>query len=120
MSFQRLQRVGGLLKQEISEIIRLKIKDPRLDFVTVTFVEVSQDLRHAKVYVCCPGSHEELLKRVEILVNAAGFIRSELFKRVTLRFIPELSFRADRSIDHGIKISQMLKELEDESRRGES
>ncbi|MCX5800428.1 MAG: 30S ribosome-binding factor RbfA [Candidatus Eisenbacteria bacterium] len=120
MSFQRTQRVGDLLRQEISEIIRLRMKDPRLGFVTITFVEVSQDLRHAKVHVTSPGSQEELAHSVELLVGAAGFIRNELFKRVSLRSIPELAFRADSSIEHSVRISQILKELEDETRRRES
>jgi ribosome-binding factor A len=120
MSFQRTQRVGDLLRKEISEIIRLRMKDPRLGFVTITSVEVSQDLRHAKVYVTSPGSHEELASSVGILAGAAGFIRGELFKRVPLRFIPELAFKADSSIEHSVRISQILRELEDETHRRES
>ena len=120
MSSQRTQRVGDLLRKEISEIIRLRMKDPRLGFVTITSVEVSQDLRHAKVYVTSPRSHEELASSVDLLAGAAGFIRSELFKRVTLRFIPELAFKADSSIEHSVRISQILKELEDETRGRES
>jgi ribosome-binding factor A len=116
MDSQRAQRVGDLLRKEISEIIRLRMKDPRLGFVTVTSVEASQDLRHARVYVASPGSHEELASSVELLCGASGFIRGELFKRVTLRFIPELAFKADSSIEHSVRIGQILKELEDETR----
>jgi len=116
MSSQRMQRVGDLLRKEISEIIRVRMKDPRLGFVTITSVEVSQDLRHARVYVTSPGSHEELAGSVGLLTGAARFIRSELFKRVTLRYIPELAFRADSSIEHSVRISQILKQLENEAR----
>lgn len=115
MSSQRTQRVGDLLRLEISELILLRIKDPRLGFVTVTSVEVSADLRHAKVYVACPGTREELEKSVAILSGAAGFIRSELFKRVHLRIIPELLFKADTSIEHGVRISKILRELQEGS-----
>ncbi|KPJ61406.1 MAG: hypothetical protein AMJ46_01590 [Latescibacteria bacterium DG_63] len=118
MSSQRMQRVGDLLRQEISEIMRRRMKDPRLDFLTVTFVEVSSDLRYAKVYMSSPGTEEELADRLKVLAKAAGFIRSELFKRVTLKFIPELSFRADRSIEHSVRISQVLRELQDKARGG--
>lgn len=118
MSSQRMRRVGDLLRQEISEIMQRRMKDPRLGFLTVTAVEVSPDLRYAKVYVSNPGSEEELAGRVKVLAGAAGFIRNELFKRITLKFIPELSFRADRSIEHGIKISKLLRELGDETQGG--
>jgi ribosome-binding factor A len=120
MSSQRLQRVAEVLRYEISELVRLKIRDPRLGFVTITNVEVSPDLRHAKVFVSSLGTPEEALKSIKILSRAAGFIRSELFKRVHLRLIPELSFRIDRSIEHSIRISQVLRELKDESERRQS
>jgi ribosome-binding factor A len=114
-----MQRVGDLLRQEISEIMHRRMKDPRLGFLTVTLVEVSPDLRYAKVYVSSPGTEDELTDRIKILSGAAGFIRGELFKRVTLKFMPELSFRADRSIEHGIRISKVLRDLEDKERGGD-
>ncbi len=119
MGSQRLQRVSGVLRSEISELVRMKLKDPRLGFVTITEVEVSPDLRHAKVFVTCPGTREELANSIDVLTRAAGFIRSELFKRLRLRVVPELSFRIDTSIEHGIRISQVLRELEQESERRE-
>lgn len=119
MGTQRMQRVSDLLRQEISEIMRRRMKDPRLGFLTVTSVEVSPDLRYAKVYVSSPGTESELTDRVKILSGAAGFIRGELFKRITLKFIPELSFRADRSIEHAIRISKVLKELQEKERGGD-
>jgi ribosome-binding factor A len=118
MSSQRMQRVGDLLRREISDIMRRRMKDPRLGFLTVTLVEVSPDLRYAKVYVSSPGPREELIDRVRILSGASGFIRSELFKRVTLKFIPELSFREDRSIEHSVRISKVLRELKEDEKGG--
>jgi len=120
MSSQRIHRIGDLLRKEISDIIRLRMKDPRLGFVTITSVEVSQDFRHAKVHVASPGSREELSSSVALLSGASGFIRGELFKRVTLRYIPELVFKPDSSIEHSVRISQILKELEDEAHGRES
>jgi len=120
MDSQRLQRVGEVLRFELSELVRLKLKDPRLGFVTITNVEVSQDLRHAKVFVSSLGSPEEASRSIDVLTGAAGFLRNELFKRVSLRLVPELSFKVDRSIEHSIRISQVLKELKDESERGQS
>ncbi|MFH0779109.1 MAG: 30S ribosome-binding factor RbfA [Candidatus Eisenbacteria bacterium] len=119
MSSQRIQRVAVLLWQEISEIVRSKMKDPRLGFITVTHVEVSPDLHYAKVYVSSPGAHEALLEQIDVLSGAAGFVRGELFKRVTLRFVPELSFKEDTSIEHGMRISKILKELERQEKSGE-
>ncbi|UCF78846.1 MAG: 30S ribosome-binding factor RbfA [Candidatus Eiseniibacteriota bacterium] len=118
MSSQRMQRVGDLLRQEISEIMCRRMKDPRLGFLTVTSVEVSPDLRYAKVFISSPGTEEELASGLKVLAGASGFIRSELFKRVTLRFIPELSFRPDRSIAHGIRISKVLKDLREKDGGG--
>jgi ribosome-binding factor A len=120
MDSQRLQRVGEVLRFELAELVRLRLKDPRLGFVTITNVEVSPDLRHAKVFVSSLGTAEETAKSIEVLSGAAGFLRSELFKRVRLRFIPELSFKVDKSIEHSVRISQVLRELKDESERGES
>jgi ribosome-binding factor A len=120
MDSQRLQRVGEVLRFELSELVRLKLKDPRLGFVTITNVEVSADLRHAKVFVSSLGAPEETSRSVEVLTGAAGFLRGELFKRVRLRLIPELSFKVDRSIEHSVRISQVLRELKDESEREQS
>jgi ribosome-binding factor A len=119
MGSQRVERVGEVLKFELCELVRLKVKDPRLGFVTITNVEVSPDLRHAKVFVSSLGTPEEASRSVDILTRAAGFLRSELFKRVRLRFAPELSFKLDRSIEHSVRISQVLRELKDESERGQ-
>ncbi|MBN1504732.1 MAG: 30S ribosome-binding factor RbfA [Candidatus Eisenbacteria bacterium] len=120
MDSQRVARVGEVLRYELSELVRLRVKDPRLGFVTITHVEVSADLRHAKVHVSSLGTPEEASRSIEVLSGAAGFLRSELFKRVRLRFIPELSFKIDRSIEHSVRISQVLRELKDESERRES
>ncbi len=120
MDSQRLQRVGEVLKLELSELVRLKVKDPRLGFVTITNVEVSGDLRHAKVFVSGLGTAEETSRSIEVLSGAAGFLRSELFKKVRLRYIPELAFKIDRSIEHSVRISQVLRQLKDESERRES
>ena len=113
----RQQRVGDLLREEISEIVRMKMRDPRLGFLTVTDVEVSRDLRHASVFVSVLGAEKEGTTALGILNKASGFVRSELGHRVELRYTPELRFIIDKSAERGARISAVLKKILDEPRR---
>jgi len=110
----RQQRVGDLLRAEISEIVQLKMRDPRLGFLTVTDVEVSRDLRHASVFVSVLGKEKEGSTALGILNKASGFVRSELGSRVELKHTPELRFKIDRSVDRSMRISAVLKKILDE------
>ena len=113
MSRQRTQRVAGSIKEEVSDILRLELKDPRLAKMTsITSVEVSRDLSHARIYVSIYGNGEEQKSILKILVKAAGFIRSELGKRIRLRHVPELEFRLDRSLEYGAHIDHVLRTLD--------
>ncbi len=108
--YKRSTRVGDLIKEEVADIIMHKLKDPRLGFITVTDARVSSDLRHAKIYI----SVLEAVKKDEtlkILMSSTGFIRSELAKRVKIKFIPEIVFKFDESIEYGAKIDRMLNEI---------
>jgi ribosome-binding factor A len=107
----RQQRVGDLLRAEISEIVRMRMRDPRLGFVTVTEVNVSRDLRHASVFVSVLGEESDGLAALAVLNRAAGFLRSELGGRVDLKHIPELRFKIDRSAEHAVRISSVLKKI---------
>lgn len=111
MPSQRIEKVQELIKEEISEIIRREVKHPGIGFVTVTSVEASPDLRHAKVFVSILGDDAERQRGLKALQAASGFIRSALGRRIRLRFLPEIAFKLDTSIDHGIKIQQLLKEI---------
>ncbi len=111
MGRQRAERVGEQLKKVISELIQKEVKDPRIGFVTVTDVEVSGDLRHAKVFVSIFGSDEEREETMKGLDKATGFIRSEVGQRIRLRHIPEILFRYDQSITRGIRISKLLQQV---------
>lgn len=104
-------RLAESIKEEVSKIIREDMKDPRLGFVTVTDVEVSEDLRHAKIFVSILGEEENVKSGMEVLSGASGYIRSELGKTLTLRFIPEIVFKYDHSIEHGAHISKLLREV---------
>ncbi len=110
--YKRSIRVGDLLKEEIADIIMHKLKDPRLGFITVTGVDVSNDLKHAKVYV----SILEDVKRSEtlkILISSAKFIRSELGRKVRIKYLPDIIFKLDESLEYGAKISKILNEIKE-------
>ncbi len=108
----RIERVNTLIRREISEIIQHGLRDPRLDeFVTVTEVNTSTDLKYAKVFVSCISGQQEGQKVLSVLNSAAGFLRSELAKKVRLRRTPELSFHWDNSIEHGDHILRLIDEV---------
>jgi ribosome-binding factor A len=109
---RRLQRLAGLLQQELSELLLRQVKDPRLTrLVSITRVVISADLRHALVYVSVMGSEEEKASTLEGLTAAAPFLRRELNNRVAVRRIPELSFRRDDSLEQGLRIFDLLKQI---------
>jgi len=111
MQGKRVDRLNQLLREEISELLQRELKDPRLGFVTVTDVEVSRDLTSAKVYVSVFGTEQEWRASFAALESAKGFIRSWLKQHLSLRIIPALSFRPDRSMAHAATIQSLLAEL---------
>ena len=112
----RLQRVNQLIREEISHLIQRELKDPRLGFVTVTEVDVSKDLRTAKVYVSVLGSETELQASLQALESARGFIRNWLVPRLRLRAVPHFTFHPDRSMAHAAHIQTVLEGLRTEER----
>ncbi|ACI20500.1 MULTISPECIES: 30S ribosome-binding factor RbfA [Thermodesulfovibrio] len=108
--YKRAQRLKVLLKEEVAEIILHKIKDPRLGFITVTDVELSDDLRIAKVFISVLKTEDRQLT-LQILNDAKGFVRSEIAKRLRIKIIPTFEFLFDESIDRGFRIDQLLKEI---------
>jgi ribosome-binding factor A len=110
-TYKRAERVSDQMKQEIADILMRKIKDPRIGFVTVTDVEVADDLRNAKVFVSVYGSDKAAtLKGLE---SASTFIRSELGRRMRMKFVPEILFRYDDSVERGAHINELLHDIED-------
>ena len=108
----RIQRVNTLIRREISELIQNQLRDPRLgEFVAVTEVETSSDLRHARVFVSGIGGRQDEAGTIDALNGAAGFMRTELAKKVSLRRVPELSFHWDDSIEHGDRILRLIDEV---------
>ncbi|GCE20232.1 ribosome-binding factor A [Dictyobacter kobayashii] len=101
---------------DLSELIRTRLKDPRVGFASITRVEVSGDLRHAKVLVSVMGTPEEQKETMKGLKNASGFLRHELASRLTLRYMPDLSFKLDTSIEEGARILGLINQVEQEDR----
>ena len=109
-TYKRSVRVGDQMKQEIADILMRKIKDPRIGFVTVTDVELSDDLRNARVFVSIYGGDKE--ETFKGLKSAAPFIRSEVGRRMAMRCVPEIVFRFDRTVEQGAHIMELLHEIE--------
>lgn len=112
MGFHRANRIAEEIKREVAYLLRGELKDPRIGFVTLTSVEVSNDLRHAKIFVSTMAPVEEREKTLQALNSAQGFIRNELGKRLRLRYTPEISFKFDESIEHGAKILELLNQVQ--------
>ena len=108
----RIETLQELIKQEMSKMLLKEIKDPRIGFVTVTDVEMTGDLREAKIYVSVMGGEEQVKSSLEGLNSALGFIRREIGQRIRLRFTPEISFALDTSLDYGDHIQKLLLQVE--------
>jgi ribosome-binding factor A len=108
---RRTQQMGEFLREEVVDIIRSEIDDPRLGFWTVTRVEVLPDLRSARIYVSVLGTDGERKETLTALRGAAGYIRAHLKPRMRTRIIPDLDFRDDRSMEHAEEIDRTLREL---------
>lgn len=117
---RRTIQVGEFLREELSDIIRREVRDPRIGFWSVTAVDVSPDLRVARVFVSVLGTEEEQTATVDALRSAAGFIRHHLKPRLRMRQIPDLDFRADHSMAYADEISRTLRELETTKNPGDS
>ncbi len=109
---RRTQQMGEFLREEVTDIIRSEIDDPRLAFWTVTRVEVPSDLRTAHIYVSVLGTDAERKATLTALRGAAGFIRGHLKPRMHTRIIPDLDFRDDRSMEYAEEITQTLRSLQ--------
>lgn len=112
MNYKRTERIGDQIKSEVSDIIARRLNDPRIGFVTVTAVEVSEDLRHAKVFVSVYGDEKVKDQTMKGLKSAAGFIRGEVGHRLSIKFTPEIVFNLDRSMEKAEHVLGILGEIE--------
>lgn len=108
----RQEKLGELFAAELSDLLRTRVKDPRVGFASITHVEVSGDYRHAKIYVSVMGSDEERDNTMKALKHATGFLRHELASRIVLRYMPEIVFKLDTSIEQGSRILDLIRENE--------
>ncbi|HXF83390.1 MAG TPA: 30S ribosome-binding factor RbfA [bacterium] len=110
----RPERVEQFIRDELSQILQREVRDPRIGFISVTAVEVSQDLRHARIFVSVLGDAAQKTETMTGLASAAGYIRRALGRRLQLRFTPELSFRLDESIERGARVMKLLGDVHSE------
>ena len=117
MAFKRADRVNALLQRELGTLISEELRDPRIAFTTVTGVEVTDDLRSAKVHVSVLGDEEAGKKTMKGLEDAKQYLRRELGSRTDLRFVPELTFVHDRSAERAVRIAGLLREAREREGR---
>ncbi len=115
MSENRVRRVAEQIKKDIGQIIASQIKDPRVAGITsITEVQLTRDLRYASVYVSIFGTDLEKEETLQTLIRAAGYIRGEIGRRIRLRYVPEINFFLDNSIEYGVHIENVIKSLKKE------
>lgn len=110
----RPEKVEQFIKEELSLILQREVRDPRIGFVSVTDVEVSQDLRHARIFVSVLGNPEEKAATMAGLSSASRYIRRALGQRLQMRFTPDIAFRLDESIERGSRVMKLLGEVKNE------
>ena len=112
MPKQRTDRLNSLLKEVISEVIHRDVRNPHVNqFVTVTRVDITKDLHHAKVFISVIGTEIQKKESIEALQSAAGFIAVNASKKVTMRYFPELTFKLDDSVEKHMRIAELLGEI---------
>lgn len=117
MEYKRSDRVADLLHREIAELVFRRLKDPRVANITISGVQLSGDLRNARVFFCIMGRDADEATRnnaLRGLDNAKGFMRLELGRRLSLRYVPLLEFEYDTSFEYGDKMERLLKELHED------
>lgn len=119
MSRDRAKRVAHHIQEELGRIFAKGLKDPRVGFVTLTGVELSPDLRYGKVFYSVMGSEEEKRETAEGLAAATGFLKREVARALSLRYVPELRFIYDDSAERGARIEELLREARKMKEGGE-
>ncbi len=105
---RRPEQVAGTIRQVVAEALARDIRDPRVGFVTVTDVLVTNDLSHARVTMSVPGDEAEKTRALQGLQSAAGFLRSRVARALTTRIVPELHFELDKGAEHAARIEKLL------------
>ena len=110
--FKRADRVGDAIHHEVSTILLSEIKDPRVDMVTVTGTKVSDDLRHANIFYSVIGDEERWAEVKKGLMSSKGYIKRQLAKRLNMKYIPDIHFNEDRTLEQGGRIDSILSSLD--------
>jgi ribosome-binding factor A len=110
-SSRRPEQVAETLRQVITDALAREVRDPRVGFVTVTAVLVTNDISHARILVSVPGDEADKTRALEGLQSAAGFLRSRAARALTTRTVPELHFELDRGLEHAARISELLNDI---------
>jgi len=111
MPLKRPKRVAQLIQKEISAIIQKQIENPQLGFVTITGVEVTEDLQHAKVYFTVYGSEEERISTEKLLKKMTSFVRYHVGQRIRLRYTPEIIFQYDETMERAARIDELINQI---------
>jgi ribosome-binding factor A len=119
MDAKRAKRVGVRIRQEVADLLLRRVKDPRIGFVTITEVDVSPDLRRAKIYYSVVGTEVDRQRAAEGLHRASSFIKRELAPRLQLKFMPEIGFVYDPSLEYGDRIEKLLRDIRQEGVEGD-
>jgi len=106
--FPRTRRVGEQIQRELAELIRTELRDPRLGMVSISSVQVSRDMAHAKIHVSVLGNEQQVSDSLGVLNHAAGFLRHKLGKILHMRVIPALRFYHDRSLEEGARLGALI------------
>ena len=108
--YSRTQRIGDQMQRELAQLIRREVKDPRVGLVTITAVDVSRDVGHAKIFITVMGVEgaEDISQTLKVLNSAAGFLRMQLAKEMKLRSVPQLHFHYDESVSRGAHLSALI------------
>jgi ribosome-binding factor A len=109
MVTRRQKQVSSLIQKELGDLLEKRVSDPRIDFATITAVEISPDLRQAHIFVSIMGNQQEAMEGFD---HAASFLRHELSSRLALRYMPDLTFHLDDSLERGERIDQLLEEIQ--------
>jgi ribosome-binding factor A len=120
VSTQRAQRVAETIHKEISSLLIKGLKDPRIGFITITAVDVTPDLRHAKVFYTLMGNQTERAQNQSGLDSCAPYIRQHLGRHLRLRYVPEVRFEYDSSFDYGQRIEKLLSEVKPDEPQDDS
>ncbi|WZL78162.1 30S ribosome-binding factor RbfA [Eubacteriales bacterium mix99] len=121
MAQYRINRISEEITREVSEIVRTEVKDPRISkLFSIVKTEVSGDLHYARIHFSVMDTEEDRENTLKGLKKASGFIRSELARRLSIRFTPELQFIPDQSIEYSVEISKKIKEIHQNEGNGEN